>query len=82
MLQRVRSTNVPSRARDAVTSELSERELDVLRLVACGKDNAEIARELSISPKTVKNHISSILVKLHIENRIQAAVYAVRSGIA
>ncbi|MDQ3876237.1 MAG: response regulator transcription factor [Actinomycetota bacterium] len=82
VLQRVRSTNVPSRARDAVTSELSERELDVLRLVACGKDNAEIARELSISPKTVKNHISSILVKLHIENRIQAAVYAVRSGIA
>ena len=54
----------------------------MLRLIANGKDNAEIARELTISPKTVKNHISNILVKLQIENRIQAAVYAVRSGIA
>ncbi len=82
VLQRVRSTSVPSRPREAVRTELSNRELDVLRLVACGKDNAEIARDLSISPKTVKNHVSSILVKLHFENRIQAAVYAVRSGIA
>ena len=61
--------------------ELSERELDVLRLIAIGKDNAQIAQELFISPKTVKNHISNILMKLQIENRIQAAVYAVRSGI-
>jgi DNA-binding NarL/FixJ family response regulator len=60
---------------------LSERELDVLRLIAIGKDNAQIAQELFISPKTVKNHISNILMKLQIENRIQAAVYAVRSGI-
>ena len=61
--------------------ELSVRELDVLRLIALGKDNAQIAQELYISPKTVKNHISNILMKLQIENRIQAAVYAVRSGI-
>ena len=61
--------------------QLSERELDVLRLIAIGKDNAQIAQELFISPKTVKNHISNILMKLQIENRIQAAVYAVRSGI-
>ena len=60
---------------------LSEREIEVLRLLAAGKDNADIAQELYISPKTVKNHISSILAKLQIENRIQAAVYAVRSGI-
>jgi DNA-binding NarL/FixJ family response regulator len=53
----------------------------VLKLIANGKDNAQIARELFISPKTVKNHISNILMKLQIENRIQAAVYAVRSGI-
>jgi DNA-binding NarL/FixJ family response regulator len=53
----------------------------VLRLIANGKDNAEIAEALHISPKTVKNHISNILMKLQIENRIQAAVYAVRSGI-
>jgi DNA-binding NarL/FixJ family response regulator len=52
-----------------------------LKLIANGNDNAMIARELHISPKTVKNHISNILMKLQIENRIQAAVYAVRSGI-
>ena len=65
-----------------IRADLSERELDVLKLVAIGKDNAQIAAELVISPKTVKNHISNILVKLQIQNRIQAAVYAVRSGIA
>jgi DNA-binding NarL/FixJ family response regulator len=62
-------------------AELSERELEVLRLIAIGKDNAQIAKDLFISPKTVKNHISNILMKLQIDNRIQAAVYAVRSGI-
>jgi DNA-binding NarL/FixJ family response regulator len=62
-------------------SGLSEREIEVLRLLAEGKGNAEIAAELFISPKTVKNHIASILMKLQIENRIQAAVYAVRTGI-
>jgi len=61
--------------------ELTEREVEVLRRVAEGKDNVEIARELFISPNTVKNHISNILAKLQIENRIQAAVYAVRRGI-
>ena len=66
---------------DTVRAELSEREVEVLRLLAAGKDNAEIAQELFISPKTVKNHISNILMKLQIGNRIQAAVYAVRSGI-
>ena len=65
-----------------VRTELSDRELQVLKLLAGGKDNAEIARELVISPKTVKNHISNILAKLQIENRIQAAVYAVRAGLA
>ena len=53
----------------------------MLRLAANGHDNAEIARQLHISPKTVKNHISNILMKLQLENRIQAAVYAVRSGL-
>jgi DNA-binding NarL/FixJ family response regulator len=61
--------------------ELTDREVEVLRRVAEGKDNLEIAHELFISPKTVKNHISNILAKLQIENRIQAAVYAVRRGI-
>jgi len=80
VLQRIRAYGVASD--DAVTGpELSERETEVLRLIANGKDNAEIAQELHISPKTVKNHISNILMKLQIENRIQAAVYAVRRGL-
>src|SRR5215217_2437321 len=80
VLQRLRAHGVASD--DAVPGpELSERETEVLRLIAIGKDNAEIAQELHISPKTVKNHISNILMKLQIENRIQAAVYAVRRGL-
>ena len=81
MLQRLRSQGTSSDAAAKITAELSEREIEVLKLIANGKDNAEIARELYISPKTVKNHISNILMKLQIENRIQAAVYAVRSGL-
>ncbi|HXV57700.1 MAG TPA: response regulator transcription factor [Gaiellaceae bacterium] len=81
LLQRLRSQTADAVAARAIRTELSERELEVLRLIANGKDNAEIARELVISPKTVKNHISNILMKLQIENRIQAAVYAVRSGL-
>jgi DNA-binding NarL/FixJ family response regulator len=78
LVQRIRaSTASPGTPR----VELSERELDVLRLIAGGNDNATIAAALHISPKTVKNHISNILMKLGIENRIQAAVYAVRSGL-
>ena len=53
----------------------------MLKLIANGMDNGQIAADLHISPKTVKNHISNILMKLQKENRIQAAVYAVRSGL-
>jgi len=81
VLQQVRSTAVAPEAADTIRAELSERELDVLKLIAAGNDNAMIAAQLHISPKTVKNHISNILMKLQIENRIQAAVYAVRSGL-
>ena len=82
VLQRVRATSPRPEAGVALQTELSEREIEVLKLIAGGRDNADIARELTISPKTVKNHISNILVKLQIDNRIQAAVYAVRSGLA
>ena len=61
---------------------LSARELDVLRLIARGMENAEIAGALSISPRTVKNHVSSVLSKLGMPSRVQAAVYAVRQGLA
>ena len=81
VLQRVRSTAADAEGAETIRAELSDREIEVLKLIANGKDNAMIAGELHISPKTVKNHISNILMKLQIENRIQAAVYAVRSGI-
>jgi len=61
--------------------ELTEREREVLRLVARGLENSEIAHELTISPRTARNHVSNILTKLQIDNRIQAAVYAVRRGL-
>ena len=82
VLQRVRATTADTDMADAIRTELSDRELQVLKLIANGKDNAQIAADLVISPKTVKNHISNILMKLQISNRIQAAVYAVRSGLA
>jgi DNA-binding NarL/FixJ family response regulator len=78
LLERVRSTTTAEPEHQA---ELSEREIEVMRLVAEGMDNAAIAEVLYISPQTVKNHISNILAKLQMENRIQAAVYAVRQGI-
>ncbi len=81
VLQRVRATSAQPEIEELIRAELSEREIEVLKLIANGKDNALIAAELHISPKTVKNHISNILMKLQIDNRIQAAVYAVRSGI-
>jgi len=81
MLQILRAQRSSVDAAETIRAELSEREIEVLKLIASGNDNAEIARALFISPKTVKNHISNILMKLQMENRIQAAVYAVRSGI-
>jgi DNA-binding NarL/FixJ family response regulator len=58
---------------------LSDRELEVLRLVADGRTNQEIGEALYIGPSTARNHISSILMKLQVDNRVQAAVRAVRS---
>jgi NarL family two-component system response regulator LiaR len=62
-------------------TELSEREFDVLRLIAAGKSNAEIAEALVIGESTVKTHISNMLKKLHLDDRTQAAVYAWQEGI-
>ncbi|MFN8529720.1 MAG: response regulator transcription factor [Anaerolineae bacterium] len=60
---------------------LTERETEVLRLLALGQSNKEIAAGLVISEKTVKSHVSSILTKLNIRSRTQAALYAVRIGL-
>lgn len=64
-----------------IAAQLSERELDVLRLLVAGSDTAEISQQLQLSPSTVKHHISSMLEKLGVENRVQAAVVAVRLGL-
>ena len=60
---------------------LTERETDVLRLVAEGNSNKEIAQILEIGEKTVKSHVSNILAKLDVQSRTQAALYAVRIGL-
>jgi DNA-binding NarL/FixJ family response regulator len=80
LFERVRAGGEQEPQDDALAA-LSEREREILRLLADGRDNAEIGRELYISPSTVKNHISAILSKLGVHNRIQAAVYAVRRGL-
>lgn len=79
LLERLRASE---RRRPApLADSLSEREREVLRLVVEGRDNAAIAKELFISPYTVKNHMSNILVKLGAQSRLQAAVRAVRDGL-
>jgi NarL family two-component system response regulator LiaR len=60
---------------------LTERETDVLRLLAQGKTNKEIARELHIAEQTVKTHVSHVLNKLEVPSRTQAALYAMRVGL-
>jgi NarL family two-component system response regulator LiaR len=61
---------------------LSEREMDVLRLIAQGCSNRAIADKLVISEVTVRTHVSNILSKLHLASRTQAALYALRAGLA
>jgi DNA-binding NarL/FixJ family response regulator len=79
LLGRIRTgSSTDQRARGEV---LSERELEVLELIARGKANGEIARMLYLSPNTVRNHISNILSKLQISNRTEATAFAIRSGL-
>jgi DNA-binding NarL/FixJ family response regulator len=80
ILERARA-NAPASLPDSARAELTEREGEVLGLMAEGKENAEIAEELFISPHTVKNHVSNILGKLESETRIEAAVKAARGRL-
>jgi NarL family two-component system response regulator LiaR len=68
-------------AEEADAARLTPRELEVLRLIAQGKSNRDIAAELVVSEKTVKTHVSNILAKLHLADRTQAALYAVRERL-
>ena len=70
-----------SPAPQATVEKLTEREVDVVRLVAQGRSNHEIAQELVISEKTVKTHISNILGKLQLQDRTQLAIYAIKHGL-
>jgi DNA-binding NarL/FixJ family response regulator len=81
VLGRIRNAAPEPTTGGPALEQLSPRELDVLRLIARGMENSEIAAELEISPRTVKNHVSSVLAKLGLPSRIQAAIYAVRSGL-
>jgi DNA-binding NarL/FixJ family response regulator len=87
LLQRIRERDIPVTATSecaalAIRASLTERELVIFKRLASGDSNQRIALELSVSANTVSNHIASILAKLHLDNRIQAAVHAVRTGIS
>ena len=75
------STFESIRSNTEITPGLTERELEVIKALAQGKSNKEIARALDISEKTVRNHASNIYNKLHIFDRTQAVIYAIRQGI-
>jgi NarL family two-component system response regulator LiaR len=77
----VRELHGARAAEPNVFHELSDREMEVLKLIAAGLSNAEIAGRLYVSEKTVKSHVSNILGKLHLADRTQAAVYAWRQGV-
>lgn len=68
-------------SREAPVDDLTEREREVIRLVAQGRSNSEIAQALFISDKTVKTHISNILSKLALQDRTQLAIYAIKNGL-
>ena len=65
----------------AITPRLTDRELEVLKLVAQGLNNREIAKRLFISENTVKNHVRNILEKLQLHSRMEAVMYAVREKL-
>ncbi|MEW6405384.1 MAG: response regulator transcription factor [Chloroflexota bacterium] len=79
LMEQVAHGTMPHREHDA--EDITERELDVVRLVARGCSNQEIAKELVISEKTVKTHVSNILSKLQLQDRTQLAIYAIKKGL-
>jgi DNA-binding NarL/FixJ family response regulator len=87
LVRRIREREIPVTASHedaarAIRAVLTQRELEIFSRLASGESNQAIGRELSLSTNTVSNHVASVLSKLHLDNRIQAAVLAVRSGMA
>jgi DNA-binding NarL/FixJ family response regulator len=80
LIHSVRSGSARPAAPD-LAALLSTREREVLALLASGLDNAAIAQRLHVSPSTIKNHVSSLLEKLGVDNRVQAAAIAIRHGL-
>ncbi|OUC96831.1 response regulator [Streptosporangium minutum] len=76
------SAPAPAPSAGRYVAPLTDRELEVLTLIASGRSNREIARELAVAEKTVKTHVSNVLMKLGVQDRTQAALYAVRHGLA
>ena len=79
LMEQVARRTAPTR--ESPMENVTERELEVIDLVAQGRSNQEIAKELVISEKTVKTHISNILSKLQLEDRTQLAIYAIKNGL-
>ena len=87
ILQRIRQLHIPiasssQTAAKEVRAVLTHRELEIFTLLATGNTNHRIGDDLGLSANTVSNHIKSILAKLHLHNRVEAAAYAVRAGIS
>ena len=81
LIERFVSRQPPDAARRAGLHELTERESEVLRLVAKGLSNAEVGAELGIGEATVKTHVAHILLKLELRDRVQAVIFAYESGL-
>jgi DNA-binding NarL/FixJ family response regulator len=81
VLARMAAGAVPSDEAERRLAELTEREIEVLTLVAAGLSNAEIAERLILGEATVKTHVSHLLAKLHLRDRVQAVVFAYESGL-
>lgn len=81
LVARLRANDGKRFGDESPISFLSAREIEILGLLATGRHNEEIADKLMISPFTVRNHISNLLRKLHVDNRTQAAAYAIRHGL-
>jgi DNA-binding NarL/FixJ family response regulator len=80
-VERIRKVSPPESAKSIIFSTLTVREIEITRLIVQGKSNPEIAQSLFISESTVKNHISNILHKLEMKDRVELAILAVREGI-